>query len=63
MTLNLETERLLREFFAAHTCWKCGGVAARLHQGRFYCAHHFLPATDCVPARPKVFHHPVGMRG
>jgi hypothetical protein len=62
MTLNLETERLLREFFAAHTCWKCAGVAVRLRQGHFYCARHFRPGKASGDAGPKVFHHPVGLR-
>jgi hypothetical protein len=62
MTLNPETERLLREFFAPHTCWKCGGVALRLRQGRFCCARHFLPGKASRDAGPKVFHHPVGLR-
>jgi hypothetical protein len=37
-------------------------VAARLHQGHFYCAYHFRPGKASGDARPKVFHHPVGLR-
>ena len=43
MGLHPDTVRRIREFFGAHRC-KCGNVAARFCNGRFYCAGHFVPA-------------------
>ena len=54
MGLHPDTVRRIREFFGAHRCCKCGSVAARFCNGRFYCAGHFVPARRKKDEAPKV---------
>jgi hypothetical protein len=54
MGLHPDTVRRIREFFGAHRCYKCGSVAARFCNGRFYCAAHFVPARRKRDDSPKV---------
>jgi hypothetical protein len=54
MSLHPDTVRRIREFFGAHRCCKCGNVAARFCNGRFYCAGHFAPARRKKHETPKV---------
>jgi hypothetical protein len=53
MSLHPDTVRRIREFFAAHRCCKCDGVAARFCNRRFYCADHFAPARRKNDETPK----------
>ena len=54
MGLHPDTIRRIREFFGAHRCCKCGSVAARFSNGRFYCAGHFAPARRKRDETPMV---------
>ena len=54
MSLHPDTVRRIREFFGGHRCCKCGSVAARFSNGRFYCAGHFVPARRKKDETPKV---------
>jgi hypothetical protein len=54
MSLHPDTVRRTREYFGAHRCCKCGGVAARFSNRRFYCAGHFVPARRKRDETPKV---------
>ena len=54
MGLHPDTVRRIREFFGAHRCCKCGSVAARFCNGRFYCAGHFALARRKRDETPQV---------
>jgi hypothetical protein len=54
MSLHPDTVRRIREVFGGHGCCKCGNVAARFCNGRFYCAGHFVPAHRKKDETPKV---------
>ena len=42
--LHANTQQLLQELFAGHSCSRCGQPARRFRRDKFYC-------PDCFPAR------------
>jgi hypothetical protein len=56
MQLEPETLRRMAACFAGQFCHRCGGPAARLVHGRFYCPRHCPPARSPKrEAAPKVY--------
>ena len=54
MSLDPETQRLIREFFGAQTCCKCGRPAVRFCQNQFYCHGHYRAAPPQRGGQPSV---------